>query len=88
MKYGYAYKVIRDDLYKFLLYLEIIPTLFHIFFTSILDMSSPCLLRINLDTKEFSDINPLYYIITELYIDIINNFIAWREYHLVRFVYV
>ena len=51
-------------------------------------MSFPCQLRINLDTKEFSDIDPLYYVITELYINIINDFISWREYHVMRFAYV
>ena len=51
-------------------------------------MSFPRQLRINLDTKEFSDIDPLYYIITELYIDIINNCISWCEYHVMRFAYV
>ena len=51
-------------------------------------MCFPCLLGINLDTKEFSNIDPLYYIVSKCDINIINYFISWSEYHVMRRAYV
>ena len=52
------------------------------------DIGFPCQLKINLDTKEFSNTDPFHYIITALYMNIINYFISWREYHVMLLAYV